>query len=109
MDELVLQIGSFNALFALELCYRQQFAVVRRAFSEGLAKLRTHLSCTKLISAISSLVIVLVSNAVKNTNMKLGSCRRWVSLFFGPCVLSVCVNWFLLSHCGDTWTQSWSP
>lgn len=47
MDELVLQICSFNALFALELCYRQQFAVVRLAFSKDLAKLRTHLSRTK--------------------------------------------------------------
>ncbi len=47
MDELVLQICSLNTLFALELCYRQQFAVVRRALSKDLAKLRTHLSCTK--------------------------------------------------------------
>lgn len=47
LDELVLEMRSFNALIALELCYRQQFADVRRAFSKGLAKLRTHLSCTK--------------------------------------------------------------
>lgn len=44
LDESGSQICLFDALFALELCYRQQFAALRRASLKGLVKLRRHLS-----------------------------------------------------------------